>query len=383
MKKNIKTTVLFVLVVSLFLTLINGGTLVSAEAESMANITATESPNNETNPDCNSATITEATSSCTANIVQEDLSLRKEYEKHFLMSDGSYQVFLYNEPIHKMEEDKWVEIDNTLTLKTATDGTVRYATTDGLADVSFSQSFDDQLITMQQDDYSVSWGVQAFSNSLSMTTSAELIQPIQAELVTSELSTFSVEEQKTLATKSSSIIQYRNALRQNVDLEYIVLPSRVKENIILQSAQDISYYVVTVYAENLSARLLENREIELYNDSDEVIFTMTSPYMYDNAGELSEDITVEMVPKGNDCYLIKMTPNAQWLEDQSRVYPVVIDPQVSVDTTRTNIVDNYVLQGAGTRTGTWTDCILVKNPIASLELLLSTKLCLLLRRVPR
>lgn len=282
-----------------------------------------------------------------AVIVEEDTALRGEYEKHFFMSDGSYQVALYNEPVHKMEGGEWVEIDNTLTLKTATDGTARYATTDGLTDVSFSQSFDDQLITMQQDDYFVSWGVQAFSSSLSTNTSAELVKPIQAELVTSEQSTFSVEEQKTLATKSSSTIQYRNALRQNVDLEYVVLPSRVKENIILQSAQDISYYAVTVYTENLCARLLENREIEFYNSSDEAIFTMTSPYMYDNAGELSEDITVEMVSKGDGCYFIKMTPNAQWLSSESRVYPVVIDPQVSVDTARSNIIDNYVLKDAG------------------------------------
>lgn len=50
---------------------------------------------------------------------------------------------------------------------------------------------------------------------------------------------------------------------------------------------------MTVYAENLSARLLESREIEFY-DEETVIFTMASPYMYDAAGELSEDISVEM-----------------------------------------------------------------------------------------
>ena len=130
-------------------------------------------------------------------------------------------------------------------------------------------------------------------------------------------------------------------------MEYIVLPSRVKENIILQSPQDISGYMVTVYTENLSARLLENREIQFYNSSEEVIFTMASPYMYDSAGELSEDIAVEMVSRGSGCYYIAMTPDTQWLGDENRVYPVVIDPQVTTDTTRTNIVDNYVLQGAG------------------------------------
>ena len=102
-----------------------------------------------------------------------------------------------------------------------------------------------------------------------------------------------------------------------------------------------------MYTENLSARLLESREIQFYNSSDEVIFTMTSPYMYDSAGELSEDIDVELISKGTGCYYIAITPDAQWLNDESRVYPVVIDPQVTTDTARTNIIDNYVLQGAG------------------------------------
>jgi len=81
---------------------------------------------------------------------------------------------------------------------------------------------------------------------------------------------------------------------------------------------------------------------------------MASPYMYDAAGELSEDVAVEMVATGRDCYQIRMTPNAQWLADKSRVCPVVIDPQVTTDSARTNIIDNYVLEGSGVQT-IWTD----------------------------
>ena len=73
---------------------------------------------------------------------------------------------------------------------------------------------------------------------------------------------------------------------------------------------------------------------------------MASPDMYDAAGELSEDVAVELTAVGQDCYQIRMTPDAQWLPDKSRVYPVVIDPQVTTDSARTNIVDNYVLEGA-------------------------------------
>ncbi|MBQ3215796.1 MAG: DNRLRE domain-containing protein, partial [Oscillospiraceae bacterium] len=166
-------------------------------------------------------------------------------------------------------------------------------------------------------------------------------------MVESALSAFSAEEQKTMALKSSSTVQYRDALAQDVDLEYIVLPSRVKENIILNSPKNITSYVVTVYTENLTPRLLENRRIQFSNSQGEVIFTMASPYMYDSAGELSEDVAVEMMATGRDCYQIRMTPDAQWLSDKSRVYPVVIDPQVTTDSARTNIIDNYVLEGSG------------------------------------
>lgn len=44
--------------------------------------------------------ITETNQSSDVIIIQEELSLRTEYEKHFLMSHESYQVALYNEPVH-------------------------------------------------------------------------------------------------------------------------------------------------------------------------------------------------------------------------------------------------------------------------------------------
>lgn len=55
-------------------------------------------------------------------IVQEDVSLRGAYEKHFLMSDGSYSVTVYNEPVHQNVNGVWVEVDNTLRLTTDAKG---------------------------------------------------------------------------------------------------------------------------------------------------------------------------------------------------------------------------------------------------------------------
>ncbi|MBQ9761745.1 MAG: DNRLRE domain-containing protein [Oscillospiraceae bacterium] len=291
-------------------------------------------------------TVSELLTDSTPTIVQEDTSRRGEYEKHFLMSDGSYQAMTYDEPVHRLVDGEWVEVDNSLQLSVDTDGVSRYSTVNGLMDVSFAQRLGNQLVTMKQDDYSISWDVQAVSNNASvMSADVAQLQPAQAQILTMDLSDFSTEEQKSMVVKSSSRIQYADALAQGVDLKYTVLPSRVKEDIILQYPQSLSAYLVTIYTEGLSARLLENREIEFYNSSDEVFFTMHAPYMYDSAGEFSQDIPVSLTAKGSGRYIMTMTPNASWLNDSSRVYPVVIDPNVSPSQAKSNIIDNYVSEG--------------------------------------
>lgn len=43
-------------------------------------------------------------------VLWEDESLRGEYEKHFLMSDGSYQAVVYSYPVHELVDGVWVEL---------------------------------------------------------------------------------------------------------------------------------------------------------------------------------------------------------------------------------------------------------------------------------
>lgn len=294
----------------------------------------------------NSIGVTPSTNIVT--IVKEDISLRQEYEKHFLMSDGSYTVAVYNEPVHQKVNETWVEIDNTLQAKTSQNGEERYETVQGIADVSFAKSYQDKLVVMTQDEYSISWGIEANTSRSQMTTTNIAQQPRELEVISKNIFKASTEEeQKILAEKTSSIVQYNNALLPQVDLEYTVLPSRVKESVVLNSPQDISSYTVNVSTKNLSARLLTNKEIEFFDKKNTVIFTMWAPYMYDSAAELSEDIDVALQNVGNGQYNIIITPDSNWLNDPERVYPVTIDPDVSVSRVRQNIIDTYVWEGHG------------------------------------
>ena len=47
------------------------------------------------------------------SVVREETSLRGEYEKHFLMSDGTYQAVVYSYPVHKLVNGTWIEIEGT------------------------------------------------------------------------------------------------------------------------------------------------------------------------------------------------------------------------------------------------------------------------------
>lgn len=300
---------------------------------------------------------TEATDAAIAEIVnptivQEDVSLRGEYEKHFLLSDGTYQATVYDEPVHQLVDGAWEEIDNTLSLSQSQSGDTRYTTAHGIVDVSFAHSIADDLVSITQGDFTISWGVQVISdnaNSISINAASKTVQlpSAAAEIIPLDLSEIGQEEQKAMAQKSTSSIQYDNALAPGIDLKYTVLPSRVKEDIILNSPQSITSYVVNINAASLTAQLLEDRTVNFLDESDNVIFTMHAPYMYDSAGILSEEISVTLLSKGNGRYVLTMTPDATWLNDASRVYPIVIDPYVSPSSAKSNILDNYVLEGSG------------------------------------
>lgn len=282
------------------------------------------------------------------SVVEEVESLRDEYEKHFLMSDGSYVAASYTEPIHKMVDDSWVEVDNTLTLDSAT-AVAQYTTVNGISDVSFATKYqNEKLVTISDENYNISWSVKAETKNQNKPVVASYKDNnAKAVIQNDDISCFSLQEQQLMAEKSSSSVAYYDAIAEDVDLEYTVLPTRVKESIILNSPSDISTYVMNIYTENLTAKLLESKKIEFYDKSGTVVFSMWAPYMFDSNNELSEDISVTLEEKGNGLYVSTITPSSQWLNDPERVYPITIDPTVSVDRVRSNIIDNYVLEDSG------------------------------------
>lgn len=97
MNKRIKSTFSWILVISILLSVMpSTAWATGTEPNEVASNVTAQTPS----ADLQVPELTESE----PTILEEDVSLRGEYEKHFLMSDGSYQVALYHEPIHAMQD---------------------------------------------------------------------------------------------------------------------------------------------------------------------------------------------------------------------------------------------------------------------------------------
>lgn len=73
-------------------------------------------------------------------IIDEDVTKRGEFEKHFLCSDGTYRAVTYAEPVHHYDSatGTWQDNDVSLALNAAS---ARYEAQSGSFAVSFAKSY--------------------------------------------------------------------------------------------------------------------------------------------------------------------------------------------------------------------------------------------------
>ncbi|NHM33614.1 DNRLRE domain-containing protein [Neobacillus terrae] len=131
----------------------------------------------------------------------------------------------------------------------------------------------------------------------------------------------------------------------NTDLQYKLVSGSVKENLILKDVPTVSQYSFHYNQKNLKAEL-KNNTINFYSVSNpkQKIFTINAPYMYDQKGEESTAVLLELQNNGEQ-YQVIIKPDMNWLQSSDRKYPVVIDPTVETSLSPDKIFDNHVSQG--------------------------------------
>lgn len=108
----------------------------------------------------------------------------------------------------------------------------------------------------------------------------------------------------------------------------------IKENIIVK-AKALSYeYEFILKTKNLTAQLSSDGQTLNFKAADknnEEIFSIPAPHMIDGKGEYSDEVYYDISECEKDCYEFKIIADREWIEAESRNFPITIDPTITME----------------------------------------------------
>ena len=255
-----------------------------------------------------------------SKIVKELTGERTENSKEFLLEDGTKMIAQYNEPVHyKDSKGKWVEYNNTLSEdKTASpDEAGDSSYTNKSSDISVNLSNkakSKNMISLKSDGYKISWGYDNAGKS-------------KADVKKNNEKTSGNDKFTTLKNITTETL-YKDVFN-DVDLQYFVTTTGIKENIILKSAKAQNEFTLNYKIPNLTAKQKDDKTITLSNKDGKEIYTISAPYMYDANGSSSTQMKIEIVKQKGSNLQVKLTADYAFIHTIGRAFPVTIDPEIT------------------------------------------------------
>ena len=242
--------------------------------------------------------------------VKELIDLREPNSKTYLNSDGTYTTEIFTEDIHYEEDGELKTIFNTPIVNDEKDkNEFQYKNKGNQFSVKFAKN------TTKNKLISLKFKKEKLNFKLQDSTFSEGI------------------------IKDGKIV-YPNAYK-DVDLEYSILNSGIKEDIYLNSNNATRKFEFLITG-SLTPKQ-ENRHINFYNKNNELVWVMSHPFMEDQKGKYSEEFQFD-VEKSKDGYVLSIIPDEAFLDAEDTVYPVRIDPPTILGGSSSSTYDSFVMQ---------------------------------------
>ena len=351
-----------------------------------------------------------------AKILAEVTEDRDEYTKHFRMDDGSFMAVQYEYPVHYQDKNgEWVDYDNSMkevetqpatdtptepekpasSTEPAPSATEKHTASAASIDASAataavseteaasieateaetetatdaaepaSLNFDENteyknkksdldirlskkakknnMVKIKGDGYQVSWGFAGVNKSrVEFISNDEKLEGNDKFLVRKNL----VQE-----------ALYKNAF-PNVDLQYLVTPVGVKENIILKNKDAQTEFEIAYKIKGLTAEKKNDFTIVLKDKDGKAVYEIYAPFMTDAKGEKSTQLQMEIKNQETNKLTVVLSADKEWLGSSERVYPVIIDPSFTTSQSSGTVASTYVdsnypttAYGKGSETG--------------------------------
>ncbi|TXS53230.1 DNRLRE domain-containing protein, partial [Streptomyces sp. uw30] len=148
-----------------------------------------------------------------------------------------------------------------------------------------------------------------------------------------------------------STVTYKDAV-QGADVQYVVGPGRVKENITLAERPDGPLkFTFTLDTDGLIPKARKDGSIALYGELPNTpVMVIPAPYMTDAKkrdasvfGRTYSTKVTQKLTKDGKSWKLTVTPDAKWLASKDRQYPVVIDPTITIAPSPSQSQDTMVL----------------------------------------
>ena len=253
-------------------------------------------------------------------VVLEYEDLRQENVKQFLLSDGTSRAVVYSEPVHYLNDDgKWIDIDNSLSLSGN-----EYETNNKTQIKFANKSGSSKLLSIKDEEYKIDF------TPLNTNKSNVIIENPQSN------NGRKYDDFKMLKNLVSYATYYD--IYDGVDLQYVLHGTSIKENIIVNEKSEKYEYSFEIQLNKLSASLINNEIVFSDYDTGVQKYKIPAPYMLDEGGEYSGNVSYALVQNSKWKYTFTVTADAGWINASDRAFPVTIDPSVIANST---IMDTY------------------------------------------
>lgn len=287
-----------------------------------------------------------------SRILREISGKRTKNTKYFATEDHGGIAAVYPQAVHYEENGEWKEIDNTL--GPDAEGGETYQNKSAALKVTFAkQGNSSRLVTLKKGKHEISWG---FAPAMNVKTRAagsqfQICETAKEQPVLLKASNDSKSpseevkdwnEKKMKASRVQSAGYYEDIV-SGVNLEYKLTGETLKENLVFKTKEAIQTPLIfQMKHQNMEVKL-KDRELLMYvpEHSDEIICHLSAPCMYDAGGIYSDNVHYELAKSDGECTLT-IVPDMEWLQDESRVFPVTVDPNAETSKASKDIEDTFV-----------------------------------------
>ena len=244
--------------------------------------------------------------------IYEVKELREENVKHFRLEDGTFIAAVYPTAVHTLDENgNWEDINNKLLAAsneiTTSDQRIKFAK---------KTTGNGNLFTINSKNTKLTFNLIGAKKGIV----GEVRNHNDAEEETE------LQKMMNLENLLSSVI-YRDILT-NVDIEYILNGSSIKENIIIKEKTNEYSYAFELDLNGLSATLEEDGSVSIFDSYNNIVSMIPAPIIYDANGAFGFANYSLSKQNATGKYILTASADTAWMNDEERSFPVTLDPAI-------------------------------------------------------